>query len=754
MSRILTTPCVDRRDFRTKQLKADLAVVGGGMSGTCCAITAARAGARVVLIQDRPVLGGNASSEVRLWIQSANAHGRSNNRWAREGGVLDEVLVENTYRNPDGNPIIFDTILLEKVSEEPNVTLLLNAVVVEAGKDGDRIATVRAFCSQNQTMYDVRAPLFCDSSGDGVLGYLSGAAFRMGAEPTDEFGERFAPSEEYGTLLPHSLFFYTKDVGHPVRFIPPSYALDDITKIPRYRSFNTNEHGTMLWWLDHGGRLDTIHDTERIKWELWQIVYGVWNHLKNSGEFADAENLTLEWVGLISGKRESRRFEGYYMLRQQDIIGQVEHEDAVAFGGWAIDLHPADGVFSEHPAANLLLARGTYQIPYRCLISRSVPNLFLAGRLISASHVAFSSSRVMATCAHMGQAVGMAAAIGARDNLEPADLLIPARMRELRRDLLKAGQHIPGVPLEDPADLVQQAEVSASSEFVLAELPADGPSVTLDRSRAQLLPLSAGRLPQVTFTVDVSAPTTLGVEVRTGDRPDNYTPDVVLGAHEIELAPGIGRRVKVDVDGEVDQERYVFFCLMQNEHIAVRTSTRRVTGVLSVRHWNTQEADEVIGRPRIELWSPDRRPEGRNLAIAVEPPLRAHTAENIRNGFARPTSRPNAWAAASDDYSPTLVLRWPEPKRVHQMVLSFDTDFDHPMESVLMSHPEDAMPFCVRHYRLRVGDWRIVAERTDNHQTRNVHSFDPPLETDQLSLEVVASHGDVPAAIFELRCYE
>jgi aspartate oxidase len=180
----------ERRAFHTKKLDADLVVVGGGLAGSCCAITAARAGARVILIQDRPVLGGNSSSEIRLWILGATSHMNSNNRWAREGGIHDELLVENTYRNPEGNPVIFDTILLEKVKAEPNLTLLLNTAMMDCTKSSpDAISGIRAFCSQNSTMYEARAPYFCDASGDGALAFLSGAAFRMGAESTEEFGE-------------------------------------------------------------------------------------------------------------------------------------------------------------------------------------------------------------------------------------------------------------------------------------------------------------------------------------------------------------------------------------------------------------------------------------------------------------------------------------------------------------------------------------------------------------------------------------
>ncbi len=381
-------------------MTADLVVVGGGLAGMCCAITAARAGLRVALIQDRPVLGGNASSEVRLWVLGATSHMGNNNRWAREGGVIDEILVENLYRNPEGNPLILDTILLEKVVDEPNITLLLNTSIFDLAKDGpDTIRAVRGFCSQNSTLYHIEAPLFCDASGDGIVGFLAGAAFRIGAELRDELGEPMAPSEPRHELLGHSIYFYTRDTGRPVRFVPPSYALKDITRIPRYRQFNARDHGCQLWWIEWGGRLDTVHATETIKWELWKVVYGVWDHIKNSGRFPDAENLTLEWVGQIPGKRESRRFEGDHLLTQHDIVERRHQDDAVSYGGWAIDLHPADGVYSDQPSCAQWHAKGVYPIPYRCHYSRNIANLFLAGRNISASHIAFGSTRVMATCA-------------------------------------------------------------------------------------------------------------------------------------------------------------------------------------------------------------------------------------------------------------------------------------------------------------------------------------------------------------------
>jgi hypothetical protein len=736
-------------------MHCDLAVIGGGMAGTCCAITAARAGIKVVLIQDRPVLGGNASSEVRLWVLGATSHMYNNNRWAREGGVLNEILVENMWRNPEGNALLFDTVLLEKVLEEPNITLLLNTGVLDCSKAGpDTIASVRAFCSQNSTMYDVHAPLFCDASGDGILGFMAGAAFRMGAESRDEFGEKFAPPEEFGELLGHSIYFYSKDTGRPVHFEPPSYALRNISqKIPRYRNFNTREDGCRLWWIEYGGRLDTVHETEAIKWELWKVVYGVWDYIKNSGEFPEAENLTLEWVGHIPGKRESRRFEGDYMLTQQDFVEQRHFDDAVAFGGWALDLHPADGVFSPLAGCTHWHSKGTYSIPYRCLFSRNIDNLFLAGRIISSSHVAFGSTRVMATLAHAAQATGMAAALCHRDSLKPAALAQQPHLTRLQQELMCSGQHIRGFHLHDSHDLAQTAQITASSELRLAKLPASEHRVQLTHSWAQLLPLTSGAAPVVTFFVDVAASTEFELQLRASSKPDNFTPDVVLGTQTIHLEAGDNQRVSTAFDVDIVEPCYVFYCLIQNEDVRVHGSEQRVTGLLSVQQNYTQRPPHDIGVDEFELWCPQRRPGGYNLAMEIEPLLQAFAPQSIRNGVQRPTTQVNAWVASVDDKRPTLRLNWNESQTISRLELSFDTDFDHPMESVLMGHPERAVPFCVRHYRVLNGT-KVLWEQTDNHQTRNTIRFNTPVQTSELTIEVLASHGDVPAALFEVRCYE
>lgn len=752
----------ERRPLKTVALAGDLAIVGGGLAGTCCAITAARAGLKVVLIQDRPVLGGNASSEVRLWILGATSHLGNNNRWAREGGVVDEILGENMFRNPEGNPLLVDALLLEKVISEPNITLLLNTAFHDLEKSApDTIQSLRAFCPQNSTAYEVAAPLFVDASGDGIVGFLAGAAFRIGAEARSEFGELWAPEQASRELLGHSLYFYSKDTGRPVKFIAPSFALTDIQRIPRWRDFSASDSGCRLWWLEWGGQLDTIHETETIKWELWKVAYGVWNHIKNSGQFPEAENLTLEWVGTIPGKRESRRFEGDYMLTQQDIVEQRRHADAVSFGGWAMDLHPAEGVFSALPGCTQWHSKGLYSIPYRCLYSRNLTNLFLAGRILSASHIAFGSTRVMATSAHTAQAVAMAAVLCRQNRLLPRDLVTAPRMTDLQQRLLCSGQFIPSVTLQDAGDLARRATVTASSELSLAALRADGTVLQLAQPWAMMLPMNSGPVPRIGLRLDARQATELRAELRVSRNPANHTPDVTLAALALPLAAGMNQRVELRFDATIDQPRYAFVCLLKNDAVSVHLSDQRATGVLAVCHRGnkavaksaTQTPPPGIGIDTFEFWTPERRPGGKNFALTLDPPLDVFGVVNLASGFARPTNQPNAWLADFADAAPRLTLRWDQPQTISRIELAFDTDFDHPMESVLMGQPERVMPFCVRQFEIRDGAGRALFRCDDNHQTRRTVRFATPVSTGELSITLAAPNPFVPAALFEVRCY-
>ncbi len=749
-----------KRESKSVVLNCDLAITGGGTAGVCAAITAARQGTKVVLIQDRPVLGGNASSEVRLWILGATSHMGNNNRWSREGGVMDEILVENLHRNKEGNAVIFDTILLEKVLEEENITLLLNTAVYDVIKSGDtKIDAVKAFNSQNSTEYVVEAPLFCDASGDGIVAFKAGASFRMGAESKEEFGELFAPDKSYGELLGHSMYFYSKETDQPVKYKAPSYALKDITTIPRYKAIGKDDKGCRFWWFEYGGRHDTIHDTEEIKYELWKVIYGVWDYIKNSGTFEGVDNMTLEWVATVPGKRESRRFEGLYMMKQQDVIEQKTFDDAIAFGGWAIDLHPADGVYSKLNACTQWHSKGVYQIPYRSFVSKDIDNLFLAGRIISATHVAFGSTRVMATTGFCAQAVATAATLCTQKGILPAEILENGVIKELQNELNIYGQSIPSIPIQPASNLLSDGAISASSSLALSEIPFDGDWMPLSISSAQLLPLAADEKYQVKVLVNADEATQLEVQLRTSEKAENYTPEVILDSQVFDLQKG-EQTITIDFANGVPSNQYGFITFMANEKVSIKSSNKRYTGVLSVFNGvnkavsnngkQTPPAD--IGVEEFEFWIPHRRPKGHNIAMEISPAIKSFDVANIGNGFVRPWLQSNAWVADLSDANPTLKVEWNAKKTISEIKLFLDPDYDHPMESTLMGHPEEVVPFMLRNYKIKDLEGNLLHQVDGNFQT--INSFKPSESLVLKGFVIEAEHPseNVPANIFEIVC--
>ncbi|MGO1388976.1 FAD-dependent oxidoreductase, partial [Brachybacterium alimentarium] len=361
----------------TESVTTDIVVVGGGLAGVCAAIGAARQGSRVALVQNRPVLGGNSSSEVRVWVCGATAHGI--HLFARETGIMGELYVENQFRNPDGNPYYWDLLLLEKVRAEPNIELFLNTDVTEVEADGPddarAIRSVTGWMSGSERRIRFSGESFIDCSGDGLVGHLAGAETMRGSEPRERFGESWAPEHAGEDMLGSTILFYTKDVGHPQKFVAPPFAVDiAATAIPQNRVIRQTMNGCDFWWIEWGGHLDVVHDNERIRDELQAVCYGLWDHIKNSGRF-DADSLSLEWVGAVPGKREYRRFVGDHVLTQHDVLGQTEFDDRIGFGGWSIDLHPVGGVYASEKGSRHWHPDGNYHIPVRALYSRNVSNL-------------------------------------------------------------------------------------------------------------------------------------------------------------------------------------------------------------------------------------------------------------------------------------------------------------------------------------------------------------------------------------------
>ncbi len=417
--------------MRNLSHKTDLCIVGGGMSGLCCAIAAARHGISVTLLQDRPVLGGNASSEIRMWI--GGAHGKDN----RESGIIEEIFLENFYQNPGLKFPLWDSVLYEKAKAEENITLLLNTAVFDLSMDGNRIASVRAYQSNAETFHSVEAKWFADCSGDSVLAPLSGAEFMYGREAKAEFNETIPPETADKKTMGMSCLFQVRETDHPVSFTPPkwAYTYETDADLP-YKDHDLTNN---FWWIELGGEWDCIHDTDKCRDELLKICYGVWDHMKNKGDHG-AENWELEWIGFLPGKRESRRYIGKHIVTQNDVEAEGRFDDIVAYAGWSMDDHFPEGFYYTkghptiyHPAPQ------PWGLPLRSMISKNIANLVFAGRNISVTHAALSSSRVMATCAVLGQALGTAVAQAVRDDCHVENVDI-ARLQET---LMEDDHYIP-----------------------------------------------------------------------------------------------------------------------------------------------------------------------------------------------------------------------------------------------------------------------------------------------------------------------
>jgi hypothetical protein len=748
-----------------RTVNTDIVVVGGGLAGVCAAIAAARLGRTVALINNRPVLGGNSSSEVRVWVCGATAHGMQ--RFARESGVIGELYVENQYRNPDGNPIHWDEVVFDAVRAEPNIQLFLNTDVrnVDAeDRDGERVVTaVHGWTMGSEIDTTFIASYVIDASGDGLVGFLAGADHRLGREGRDEFGEEWAPEEPDEEFLGSTLLFYTKDAGHPVEFVAPDSAKDILsTPIPESRIIRSGDNGAHYWWIEWGGELDIVHDNERIRDELRSVIFGIWDYIKNSGRF-DAATLDLEWVGSVPGKREYRRFLGDHVLTQNDILDQVDFPDAVAFGGWSIDLHPVDGMYGTVAGAHQRYSDGLYGIPFRSYYSRNVANLLMAGRDISATHVAFGSSRVMATCGAGGEAAGTGAALALDLGVRPRELATTHSDR-LQQVLLRQDASLFGVRNTDVDDLARAAATTASSTsrqidpVTLTDL--EGEWLPLDLDLGILVPVHP-RLDAVEVLVRADRATSITASLWTTGKRQNAVPVSEALRVEVELdAPG-EQWVHLPFAWAPDEPENVVVILHAADGVAVTRVGASAPGVLALVHRPGDDGDGNVAvdwNQRVVQW-PAHILRGSGVRIRVDPATEAYAPDRAVGGYQRPYGGANLWA--SEPMEPGrpewLRLDWERPQTIHTVHLVFDDDVDVELNT-LHHHrtPHRVFPQLVRDYRIetRVGDgWVPVVEVSGNRRRHRIHTLERPVETTALRVVVSATNGDPLARIVSVRAY-
>lgn len=453
----------------------DVIVVGAGPGGTPAAIAAARNGARVALIGDRPVLGGNGSDEIGVNMCGAAVDKPA----ARETGIAEEVTC---LRARFPSPTISGPYK-RLVDAETNLTFFAceRMIAAEVSADGSVTAVI---CRNTHTgaRSRFRSGLFVDATGDGWLGYFAGAKFRLGREAASEFDEHHAP--DFADELTMSgllqeprvgVCYLAEDAGRPVEYRTPAFAdiLPDNFRRPVSRPYG-------VWFVEHPGWFDDCEDPERARDELLRISFAYWGWVKNDSHVrGKAVNLELKEIPIMDGRRESRRLVGDYILNENDCESGRIFEDAVAYGGWPLDTHDPNGVMV--PVSNGHRYRcdtiPVYSIPFRSLYSTNVPNLMMAGRDISATHIALGSTRVQQTCTVIGQAVGTAAAMCTAHGLRPRELG-KTRIAELQQRLLEDDCYIPGFRNLDARDLARTARVTASSSALETKRFSHGRIVT------------------------------------------------------------------------------------------------------------------------------------------------------------------------------------------------------------------------------------------------------------------------------------
>ena len=418
----------------------DLIIAGGGIPGICMAISAARLGLTVALIQDRPVLGGNNSSEVRVHLA-----GRMNlDPYPRLGDVVSEI---GPRRGGNAQPGDYyeDERKIAAVRAEKNIRLYLSTRALGVEKTGARITAVTARHIETGREIRLAAPLVADCTGDGVIGVLAGAEYRYGRESREETGEPTAVEKADTQTMGSSVQWYSREAEEPVAFPEIAWGLE-------FNDENCERVKMGEWTWETGMRLHQVHDFERIRDYGLLVVFSNWSFLKNRSEHkAEYAKRRLDWVAYVAGKRESRRLIGDLVLTEQDIVNQVIYPDATACTTWTIDLHYPDPKNSRHfPGAEFKSiakhqAIYPYPLPYRCLYSRNVENLFMAGRNISVTHVALGTVRVMRTGGMMGEVLGMAASLCKKHGCTPREVYTDhlGELQELMRRGVGSGREQP-----------------------------------------------------------------------------------------------------------------------------------------------------------------------------------------------------------------------------------------------------------------------------------------------------------------------
>ncbi|MDQ8193029.1 FAD-dependent oxidoreductase [Coraliomargarita sp. SDUM461004] len=786
----------------------DVVVCGGGLAGFSAAVAAARRGSKVCLIQDRPVLGGNSSSEIRV-----TPHGAANfHAYSRETGIISEALIEERARNHE--PIsengwtnsVWDMVLYDMAMSTENLTFHVNTsiteVIMEDGSRGSdidserampeilngyshrkainssrRIKAVEAVVANAEQVLRIEGAIFMDCTGDAFVADRAGCEWRMGTESKEHYGELHAPDATSGDTMGSSIHFKAKDMGRPVPFQAPDWAVKHDDPSYFYEQGRA-PHGvdSGYWWIEIGVPWHTINESEDIRHELTRHCLGIWDWLKNKDpKWKDiAANYALDWIGQVPGKRESRRVMGRYLMTEHDVQNKTVFPDEVAYGGWFVDLHTPGGLLADSSEANSAegyavdteyMAKsyvGPYGVPLNICLSKDVDNLMMAGRNVSVTHAALGTVRVMATTALLGQACGTAAARSIKEQVSLVDV-VENRIQQVQQDMLRDGCFLPNYCSCDEQDLARKASVSASSEALSVGVGPDsefvsnglmrGPSSefseTLTHDRCQWIAVGSERLDTVEVCLSNDSDTVQQVEFSLQavngiwDYRTNTETELRAGILEVPVGEKLWVVCPVDLDLEsgLPAEGFVRLTLSQHPYIRWHASPALEVGQVSAFAMSADKLRRFGG--------------GYSMSFRVHPAQAAYPAANVISGMTRPADKTHIWRSSPDEELPQSVeLKWEqEPVSIACVELTF------PGHLLREYHATPALfhdAQCPKDYRIETWNgsrWEPVITIQGNYQRQRKHRLPAAVSTDRMRVVVEATNGDAVAAIYEVRCY-
>ncbi len=720
------------------EIQKDIVVVGAGIAGICAAVAAARKGAKVALVHNRPVLGGNASTEIGVAINGGASYSAS--VYGRENGLVGElqnnILNKSFHATSKG---LLDMTYFDFIYSEENIDLYLNTNVLSVETEDNAIKSVTAVQLNAENEYRFSAPVFIDCSGDGFVGYKAGAKFMFGREAKDTFGESLAPDTADPYLQGSTLFWSSRKMDHPEKFQRPSFAYD-IEKMPFRDNIGRKDlHRVLygdglntLWWIEYGGQCDTIHDNEDITLELRKIVYGFWDYVKNSGKIKNTENYRLESVSPVVGKRESRRFVGDYILTQNDIFDKTEFSDAISTGGWVIDCHAPFGIYDENKASNWVPHRGLYSIPYRCLYSKNIKNLFFGGRIISTSHIAHGSTRVIATGAAAAHASGLAAYLCAKNGIMPREV----DTEELQNLLVRDDQYIMKKQEQYNPDLLD-CKITASSEAAY-ENTAFTRFMDLNEKHYLALPSVTDGLDSVDVYVQNKTReyAVLVYNVYTGKLVESYLPTILLHEKKVTVPKNFVGYITLPLDAKNLPDKKVYIEFLANEDVSIGVSEHELTGSPTFVENDDETAGIYIDGVGMKTTYFE------NVCFQnVLPEQHMFRPENLLNGFTRPYGIANTWMTKSNS-NEWVEMDFGKEKYVEEIQLLFNDDLKQ-------DKPPLPQPTLVRDYILWIDGEPIQV--CGNMQRKNSFSVGKPVN--KIRVQLLKNGGHPKFEMFGIRLY-